>query len=74
MKQLIIHDVRKVGEKLQHERIAQGLTQRDLHNLTGIGTTTILRAELGRGCPGLETLQIWAGALGYDVVILHCDR
>ena len=74
MKQLIIHDPAEIGNKLLHARKAQGLTRKDLMMITGISETPILRVESGQGNPNIDTLKLWAGALGYDVIIIHTKK
>lgn len=49
---------KKFGEILKEERLAKGLTQRQLGELCGFGCpgTTISHYELNRRAPSLETL------------------
>lgn len=74
MKQLVIHDPAEIGNKLLHARKAQGLTRKDLMMITGTSETPILRVESGQGNPNIDTLRLWAGALGYDVIIIHTKK
>lgn len=74
MKQLVIHDPAEIGNKLLHARKAQGITHKDLMMVTGISETPITRVESGQGNPNIDTLRLWAGALGYDVIIIHTKK
>lgn len=49
---------------LAEERRRQGITQKQLADLTGIKQPMIARIESKRACPTVDTLCSWAQALG----------
>ena len=54
--------------KLREVRLDQGLSQEDLHRMTGVSRDTISRMETGdRPNPYPKTLRKLAGALGVSV-------
>nr|WP_183343185.1 helix-turn-helix transcriptional regulator [Conexibacter arvalis] len=53
-----------IGAKLLERRLAAGLSQRQLADLSGIGQGDISRIERGQGNPTVETLQALGGPLG----------
>jgi len=56
------------GVKLREVRLDQGLSQEDLHRMTGVSRDTISRMETGdRPNPYPKTLRKLAGALGVSV-------
>jgi transcriptional regulator with XRE-family HTH domain len=56
-----------LGERLRRIREARGMTQSDLHSLTGIVPFHISRVERGHTLPTLETIQKLADALKVPV-------
>lgn len=58
-----------VMQAIIEARIAQGLTQQKLAELTGITQADISRLERGNGNPSLKTIQRIADALGKRVQI-----
>ena len=57
-----------IGEQVRTWREAQGLSQRDLAERSGVFYTVIARLELGQTDPRLSTLIKLAEALGIDMV------
>jgi transcriptional regulator with XRE-family HTH domain len=56
------------GVKLREARLDRGLSQEDLHRMTGVSRDTISRMETGdRPNPHPKTLRKLAGALGVSV-------
>jgi len=56
------------GVKLREVRLDRGLSQEDLHRMTGVSRDTISRMETGdRPNPHPKTLRKLAGALGVSV-------
>ena len=54
--------------KLREVRLDRGLSQEDLHRMTGVSRDTISRMETGdRPNPHPKTLRKLAGALGVSV-------
>jgi transcriptional regulator with XRE-family HTH domain len=48
-------------------RKTQGLRQKDVAQLMGIGQPAVSELESGNTAPKLETVQRYADALGYDL-------
>lgn len=56
--------------QLIEQREALDLTRRDLTVAAGLAKATIAMAETGHRTPSLETIEVWAEALGYTIVLL----
>ena len=74
MKTLIINHWCKIGEQLQEIRESQKISRPQLviRSHYKLGNNTIYLTESGQTTPTLETLRIWAGALGYDEIVIKC--
>ena len=62
-----------VGDRVRSRRLAVGLTQAKLGELTGIARPNIARIESGLHTPTLTTLLRVAGALGVSVATFVSD-
>lgn len=60
--------------KLRTERVRVGASQTRLAGVVGAHPDTIWRGEVGRFDPRLTTFVAWAGALGFDVVLVRKGR
>lgn len=64
-----------VGARLQVIREQRGLTQQELAEAVGIGTTVLSRYETGSRGPSLSTMALAADALGVEFAdLLAIDR
>ena len=74
MKTLIINHWCKIGEQLQEIRESQKISrpQSVIRSHYKLGNNTIYLTESGQTTPTLETLRIWARALGYDEIVIKC--
>jgi ribosome-binding protein aMBF1 (putative translation factor) len=54
----------RIGSRLLQERLAAGLTQKQLANASGVDQGDISRIERGEGNPTTETLDALARPLG----------
>ena len=64
----IVRTMEVDGVKLREVRLDRGLSQEDLHRMTGVSRDTISRMETGdRPNPHPKTLRKLAGALGVSV-------
>lgn len=62
-------DIANITNMLRSAREQAGLTQADISRRVGCAERSIAGYELAERTPTLETLAIWAGALGYRVRI-----
>ena len=60
----------RIGQRITEIRKAQGITQQDLADRTGIQRNHISRIEQGRYSVGFDTLQLIAEAMGGNVEII----
>ena len=60
----------RIGQRIVEIRKAQGITQQDLADRTGIQRNHISRIEQGRYSVGFDTLQLIAEAMGGNVEII----
>jgi transcriptional regulator with XRE-family HTH domain len=60
----------RIGQRIAEIRKAQGITQQDLADRTGIQRNHISRIEQGRYSVGFDTLQLIAEAMGGNVEII----
>ena len=60
----------RIGQRIAEIRKAQGITQQDLADRTGIQRNHISRIEQGRYSVGFDTLQLIAEAMGGKVEII----
>ncbi|PKK39822.1 hypothetical protein ABB02_00876 [Clostridiaceae bacterium JG1575] len=56
-----------IGRKIRAERLARGLSQRDLATLSRISNTYLSDIEVERTNPSLRTLEKIAKALDLDI-------
>jgi HTH-type transcriptional regulator/antitoxin HipB len=63
----VIRSPKQLGSLLQNERLRQGLTQKGLAELSGIGQKTISHTENGRTGTKLETVFSLLAALGLEL-------
>jgi transcriptional regulator with XRE-family HTH domain len=56
---------------LRERRHGLGLSQHEVATWAGIHQKTISNAENGINWPGLNTLRLWAGVLGYNVSLTN---
>ena len=61
---------KRIGQRIAEIRKAQGITQQDLADRTGIQRNHISRIEQGRYSVGFDTLQLIAEAMGGNVEII----
>lgn len=59
----------RIGQRIAEIRKAQGITQQELADRTGIQRNHISRIEQGRYSVGFDTLQLIAEAMGGNVEI-----
>jgi ribosome-binding protein aMBF1 (putative translation factor) len=57
----------KIGARVLQQRLAAGLTQRQLASASGVAQADISRIERGQANPTTETLQALAGPLGFTL-------
>lgn len=60
----------KIGSRVLQERLAAGLTQRQLADASGIAQADISRIERGQSNPTTETLQALARPLGVTLELV----
>lgn len=63
-----------VGKRIAYLRKRQGLLQKDLANLAGIGCPRLSNIETGRNRPSISSLASIATALGITLKELIGDR
>ena len=56
-----------IGKRLRELREANGLSQSDVEDRTGLLRTYISHIENGHSTPSLEVLEKWAAALNVDL-------
>jgi transcriptional regulator with XRE-family HTH domain len=59
----------KVIGALKEIRLAWGLSREDLSERCGVSPRAIYYVEAGHRSPTLETLELWADALGYEITL-----
>ena len=57
----------EIGEKIRARRRELHLTQEKLAELAGVSVETIGTIENGNKAPRLDTLELVAGALGFEI-------
>lgn len=65
---------RLVGATFREARLAAGVTQREVHERTGIDIASLSRIENGQGNPSLDTLAKMARAIGRTLPDLFAPR
>lgn len=60
-------EFRVIGEKIKHERLSKGLTQKQLSQITGIPNSTISNVECGHRIVRINQIVEIAKALGISV-------
>jgi DNA-binding XRE family transcriptional regulator len=62
-----------LGDRLRHARLAQGITQKELANLSGLEQSLISKLERGRHQPRYDTLERYAKGIGWSVseLLMH---
>lgn len=70
---LFINDINKIGAQMRAIRKAQKMPIRVLNERTNLSPTTFTKLELGYSKPNIETLVLWAQALGYDEIRIGGD-
>ena len=63
----------EIIKELVEERHRQGMTQKDIADITGIQPSNLARLESGGRVPTLVVLQKYAAALGKHVELKICD-
>lgn len=64
--------LRAIGQAFQEHRVATGMTQSDVIENAGVGSTPALsRFEAGRGDISLMTFEAWATATGTTTARLY---
>ena len=63
----------EIVKELVDERHRQGMTQKDIADITGIQTSNLARPESGGRVPTLVVLQKYAAALGKHIELKLCD-
>ena len=63
----------KIVKELVDERHRQGMTQKDIADITGIQTSNLARLESGGRVPTLVVLQKYAAALGKHIELKLCE-
>lgn len=61
---------KRIGQRIAEIRKAQGITQQELADRTGIQRNHISRIEQGRYSVGFDTLQLIAEAMGGNIEII----
>lgn len=56
-----------IGQRIKRERIAKGLTQRELAEITGVGVPHISKVEADRENPSEDLLGRMAEVFGADI-------
>jgi XRE family transcriptional regulator, regulator of sulfur utilization len=64
----------KLGLRLQQQRLAAGLTQKQLADASGIAQADISRIERGQGNPTATTLQALGGPLGVTLDYIPAEE
>ena len=59
-----------IVEALTVARKVAGRSLADVAEHAGVATNSVCRWECGHGLPGLTGLRAWAGALGYELVLV----
>jgi len=67
---LIIDRTYNLPEILKRERLAKGLTQKELAKLAHVGENTVALTEKGKTNPSVEILTSIVRALGYDEIVI----
>lgn len=62
--------LRTLGAKFRDARLAAGLTQKDVHERTGVDIPSISRLEAGDANPGVKTLLRLTRAVGMPLADL----
>lgn len=63
----------RIGARVLQQRLAAGLTQRELASASGIAQADISRIERGQSNPTAETLQMLARPLGVTLDLVPAD-
>jgi HTH-type transcriptional regulator, cell division transcriptional repressor len=59
-----------LGERITNARLAKGISQEKLAELTGVKTSTLIKWETDRSSPRINRLNQLAGILGVSIVWL----
>ncbi len=65
----LIMTLANVGNLLKQRRVALGITQQHLADVSAVAIVTIKLIELGRGNPSFQTLEKLAHALGLEIMV-----
>lgn len=65
--QITMNDRERIGKRIAELRMAKGISQAQLSELTGIAPGNIARIELGKYSTGIDILSKIAKELGYKV-------
>lgn len=60
-------DIKTIGQLVEDRRMALGLNQEDLSEMSGITVRTIYNIERGSGNPSFKTLSKLAEVLGLEI-------
>lgn len=60
-------DVKTIGQVIEERRIALGLNQEDVSEMSGVTVRTIYNIEQGIGNPSFKTLTKLAEVLGLEI-------
>lgn len=60
-------NAKSIGDILKKRRIALGIDQRSLSEISGIAVHTLSNIEAGKGNPTVATLERVLGALGMEL-------
>ncbi len=61
--------ISNIIQELQEIRWSWKLNLGDVAHRAGLGRNTLTNSESGHHSPNLETLEKWADALGYEIVL-----
>jgi XRE family transcriptional regulator, regulator of sulfur utilization len=64
----------RLGARLQQQRLAAGLTQKQLADASGVAQADISRIERGQGNPTTATLGALGGPLGVTLEYIPADE
>lgn len=64
----------RLGARLQQQRLASGLTQKQLADASGVAQADISRIERGQGNPTAATLAALGGPLGVTLEYISAEE
>lgn len=74
MIQEVIDIDKTIGEWIKHERMRQGMRQKELSEASYLTPQCLSMIEKGRRKPSQQTLETLLNALGYRIAIVKKDR